>query len=98
MKRDTVAIIRAHLKTACVAAMLIQIVELVSIQIGGTSETVFETLRFRLVAGSIIVLFVVLMRVASYFAYVEPMYRRSPETQRFLIRMHHRFTGREMPG
>jgi hypothetical protein len=98
-----------YLRTASVAAMLLQVSQLVSISILGTSEAIFETLRFRLFAAGVIIAFVGLTRLCSYLAYAHTMaataadshrecgtltHRWARTVLRCFFLMHFRFTGR----
>ncbi|WP_244808442.1 hypothetical protein [Caballeronia zhejiangensis] len=109
MKTVTVGIARTYLRTASAAAMLLQGSQLLSISMFGTSEAVFETLRFRLLAAVIIIAFVGLARLCGYLAYAHTMAastddahgdfgasmpRWSRTVLRYFFLMHFRFTGR----
>jgi len=107
MKYRIVAMARAHLRAACVIAMLVQVVELVCIQCGAVRPATFETSRFRLGAATVIILSVGLLRLVSYLAYRDvlrvdatmprqkpiPVSRGSLSAWEFLARMHFHFNG-----
>ncbi|KAK43743.1 hypothetical protein BG58_30870 [Caballeronia jiangsuensis] len=107
LRRDIVAIARAYLKTASLAAMLMQLIELTCIQCFGTRETIFETARCRLLVAAEIVAFVGAARLVSYLAYVytknvlvvrtvkryESLPKQSLAVLRFLYDLHLRYTG-----
>jgi hypothetical protein len=93
--------------------MLIQIVLLIRIEIFGANEAVFETPRFRLWAAAAILALVGTVRVISYLAYAhttamhavrrdrdpgELIPRTSGAILRFLLRLHHGFTGTTADG
>lgn len=107
MKHRIVAIARAHLRAACVIAMLIQVVELVSVLSGAVRPASLETWRYRAGAAVIIVLSVCLLRVVSYLVYRDivrvgataagqaPAINHEVSTaSQFLARIHLHFHGR----
>lgn len=113
MRRDKVGIVRAHLRTAAITAMLMQAGQLIGMGLLGTSEAVFQTAGLRLLAAATILSFVELARLASYMAYGDTkamrrvrtdahhdnlIYRRSDAALRFPSRLHYCFMGRPKGG
>jgi hypothetical protein len=69
MKSSTIDMLRAYLITASLAAMVIEIAALISIEWFGVSEHVFTSLVFRASAVSAIIGAVLMTKHAAHMAY-----------------------------
>jgi hypothetical protein len=76
MTHSTIAMLRAYLLTASLAAAAIQMAALVSIGLFGVSEYVFASLTFRFAAAATIVCIVLFIKRIARAAFVSALSQR----------------------